>query len=87
MQLKEKLTTNYYKVLELLYDSLTIVNGERVSVITQVEISKKMNLSTITINTIFKELKNDGLVEIDKSIGRYRLSSESIKIVEKMKKI
>lgn len=85
--MKEKLTTNYYKVLELLYDNLTVVNGERVSVITQVEISKKMGLSTITINSIFKELKNDGLVEIDKSIGRYRLSIEAIKIVEKMKEV
>ena len=85
--MKEKLTTNYYKVLELLYDSLVNFNNERISIITQVEIAEKLSLSKITINSIFRELKNDGMVEADKVIGRYRLSEEAIKIVETMKGI
>ena len=85
--MKEKLTTNYYKVLELLYDSLVNINNERISIITQVEIAEKLSLSKITINSIFRELKSDGMVEADKVIGRYRLSEEAIKIVETMKEV
>ena len=85
--MKEKLTTNYYKVLELLYDSLVNINNERISIITQVEIAEKLSLSKITINSIFRELKSDGMVEADKVIGRYRLSEEAIEIVERMKEV
>ena len=85
--MNEKLTTNYYKVLEILYDSLVNINNEKVSVVTQVEISERLGLSKITINSIFKELRNDGLLRPHKVIGRYVLSEEAVNLVKKMKKI
>lgn len=85
--MNEKLTTNYYKVLEILYDSLVNINNEKVSIVTQVEISERLGLSKITINSIFKELREDGLVRPDRMIGRYRLSNKAVDIVKKMKKI
>lgn len=86
-KVNEKLTTNYYKTLEILYDSLVNINNEKIAVITQVEISERLGLSKITVNSIFKELRNDGLVKPYKVIGRYILSEEAIEIVQKMKKV
>lgn len=85
--MNEKLTTNYYKTLEILYDSLVNINNEKIAVITQVEISERLGLSKITVNSIFKELREDGLVSPHKVIGRYRLSDKAIEIVQKMKKV
>ena len=86
-KVNEKLTTNYYKTLEILYDSLVNINNEKIAIITQVEISERLGLSKITINSIFKELREDGLVRPDRMIGRYRLSDKAIEIVQKMKKV
>ena len=86
-KVNEKLTTNYYKTLEILYDSLVNINNEKIAVITQVEIAEKLGLSKITVNSIFKELREDGLVKPHKVIGRYRLSDKAIEIVQTMKKI
>lgn len=86
-KVNEKLTTNYYKTLEILYDSLVNINNEKIAIVTQVEISERLGLSKITVNSIFKELREDGLVRHDKVIGRYRLSDKAIEIVQKMKKI
>jgi DNA-binding IscR family transcriptional regulator len=84
---KEKLTTNYYKVLEILYDSLATINNEQVAIITQAEIAERLKLSKITINAIFKELRNDSLVKPHKFLGRYYLSDKAIEIVKNMKKV
>ena len=85
--MKDKLTTSYYKVLEELCNNLASVNDESIAIITQVEISERLGLSTITVNAIFKELRNDGVVKPDKVIGRYKVSEEAIKAVESIKNI
>ena len=85
--MKEKITTNYYKVLETLYNSLVNINNQQVAIITQSEIAEQLSLSKITINAIFKELRNDGLVRPHKVVGRYCLSEEAISIVKKIKNI
>lgn len=86
--IKDKMTTNYYKVLEILYDNLVVIDGEQVSIMTQVNIAKKTGLTTVTVNSIFKELKEDGLIRQSKKLVRfYCLSEEAVNIVKKMKKV
>ena len=86
--IKDKMTTNYYKVLEILYDNLVVIDGEQVSIMTQVNIAKKTGLTTVTVNSIFKELKEDGLIRQNKKLVRfYCLSEEAINIVKKMKRV
>ncbi len=80
-----KITTNYYKVLELLYDNIMDVNKEQVSIITQIEVAEQLNLSKITVNSIFKELKEDGMLVDRSTVGRYFLTDNAKKIVETIK--
>lgn len=85
--MKNKLTTNYYKVLEILYDNIANINHEQVSIITQIEIAEQLGLSKITVNSLFKELRDDGLIVSRNMVGRYYLSEDAIKIVETIKSI
>ena len=85
--MKDKMVTNYYKVLEALYDNRATINGEEICIVTQVEIAEQLNLSTITINALFKKLRNDGLVRDEAIVGRYKLSDAAIKAVKAIKRI
>ena len=82
----KKMTTDYFKVLEILYDNQVTINDETFSPITQVEISKMLGLSVITINALFKELKQDEMVLQDgKKARKYILSSEAQEAVQVLK--
>ena len=85
--MKNKLTTNYYKVLEILYDNIENINHQQVSIITQIEIAEQLGLSKITVNSLFKELREDGLIVSRNMVGRYYLSEKAMKIVETIKTI
>ena len=85
--MKNKLTTNYYKVLEILYDNIANINHQQVSIITQIEIAEQLGLSKITVNSLFKELREDGLIVSRNMVGRYYLSEKAMKIVETIKTI
>ena len=68
----EKITTNYFKVLSMLYDNKIVVNKKYMIPITQSEVSEMMGINKTTVNRIFKELKSDNLIVNDENKnGRY----------------
>jgi len=88
----DKITTNYYKTLKVLADhEVKSIDGYTFSPITQIEIAKKLNISKITMNVIFKQLQDDGLVKpFEAKRGMYKLSDNAkfiIKNIEKMNEI
>lgn len=87
--LMEKLTSNRYKILKILYENqVKKADGTTFAPITQVEIAAQLNISKITVNSIFKELQTDGLVgKIGSVRGRYELSEKAVMIIDQMKKI
>lgn len=84
--LMEKLTSNRYKILKILYENqVKKADGTTFAPITQVEIADQLNISKITVNSIFKELQADGLVgKIGSVRGRYELSEKALMIIEQM---
>jgi len=86
-ELIEKVTTDYYKVLRIIFDTQMIVDNNTFSPITQTEIAEKLNLSTMTINTIISKLKKDNLLHLyNNSRGRYCLSDEAINLIKNIEK-
>jgi len=53
----EKVTTDYYKVLKVIFNTKITVNNNTFSPITKSEIAERINVSTITINTIIGQIK------------------------------
>ena len=84
--LMEKLTSNRYKILKILYENqVKKADGTIFAPITQVEIADQLKISKITVNSIFKELQADGLVgKIGSVRGRYELSEKALMIIEQM---
>ena len=85
----EKLMTNNYKVLKLIYDNqVKMTNGSVFTPMTQVEIANQIGVSTITMNAIFKEmLEDDLLYKYGNKRGRYCLSEKAIYIITKIDEI
>ena len=82
----EKLTSNRYKILKLLYENQAKKpDGSTFVAITQIEIANELNVSKMTVNSIFKELQSDGLVnKCGNTRGRYELSEKALMIIEQM---
>lgn len=80
----EKITTNYFKTLQILFDNqVTSSDGIMFVPMTQMEIAEKINVSKITINNIFKELKEDGLIEAYSSKrGMYIITEQGKHIIK-----
>lgn len=86
--IKDKLTTDYYRVLEILYKNQTTIGEKTFSPITQNEIAEELHLHKMTINAIFRELKEDGLVVQEPNRKRtYYLSEDAIDICKRMLRI
>ena len=84
----DKITTNYFKVLSFLYENKIVVNKKYMIPITQSEVSEEMNINKTTINNIFKELKEDGLITNDeRKQGRYYITEKGIEIVKRVNSI
>lgn len=84
----DKITTNYFKVLSFLYENKIVVNKKYMIPITQSEVSEEMNINKTTINNIFKELKEDGLITNDeRKQGRYYITEKGIEIVKRINSI
>ena len=81
----DNLINDKFKVLIYLYDYKGPDNYSR---ITQQEISEKLKINRVTINKLFKELNESGLIESDsKYLSKYLLTDKAIEIVETLKKI
>ena len=84
----EKFTTNYYKILAFLYDNKIFINQKYLIPLTHNEVSEATNINRTTVNSIFKELKEFGLIEYDSDKqGRYFITSKGIEVVKKISSI
>ena len=73
-------TNDKFRALAYLYDIKGSDNRAR---ITQQEVADELGLSRVTMNGIFKQLKEDGYLEQDSvHIGRYLLTGKAISAIE-----
>lgn len=80
---KEKLTTDYYRVLEILCQNETTIAGKVFVPITQNEIAEQLHLHKMTINAIFRELKEDGLIIQEEGKKRTYYLTDNAKLIYK----
>ena len=82
-EVTEKLTNTTYKTLKILYDfQVTLPDGTTYVPVSQAEVSRILIVSTITMNGIFKELKQSELVyPYTNRRGTYILTEKAIHIV------
>ncbi len=77
-------TNDNFRVLSYLYDNK---NKDNLVKITQTELSKELALSRGTINSIFKQLKEqDYLIHDDSRVGRYYITDKAVNVVEMFRK-
>ena len=81
----EKLTTTYGKVLITMYDNRTPVGDEYIVPLTQMELCEMLGSNKTTINNLFKDYEDDGLIVVKKR--RYYLTETAIDIAKKLKSI
>lgn len=81
----DKLTTMYGKVLLAMYDNGLSASDEYIVPLTQIELSEMLGSNKTTINLLFKEYEEDGLITIKKR--RYYLTEDAIDIARKLKSI
>lgn len=75
-----------YKLLKLLYENQTIILGEKVVPLRQVEIAQTLKFSKMKTNAIFVELQEQGLIK-QEARGKYTLTEKAEKIVKYIEKI
>ena len=81
----EKLITMYSKLLLTMYDNKLSVGNEYIVPLTQMELCEMLGSNKTTINNLFKEYEEDGLVIVKKR--RYYLTNSAIDIAKKLKGI
>ena len=73
-------TNDNFRVLAYLYDNM---DPSRLVKITQQEVSDALGISRVTINKIFKQLKDGDYITQDSTkVGRYYLTESSVRLVE-----
>ena len=77
-------TNDKYKVLSCLYDSR---GNDGISRMTQQEVADTLGLSRVTINVLFKQLKEDGyLVKDMNRASKHMLTEKAITTIEMFRK-
>ncbi len=78
-------TNENFRTLAYMYDNK---NEQNLVKTTQQETSDELGLSRVTVNKIFKQLKENGYITQDTTkVGRYYLTTEGITVVETFRKI
>ena len=78
------LTNNTYRVLSYLFDKK---DRNNLVIITQNEVSKDLDLNKTTVNTIMRNLKENGYITQDENhVGRYSLTDAGVKTVSLFRK-
>lgn len=78
------LTNNTYRVLSYLFDK---EDRNNLVVVTQNEVSKDLDLNKTTVNTIMRNLKENGYITQDENhVGRYSLTDAGVKTVSLFRK-
>lgn len=85
----DKMTSNAYKVLKYMYScQIELPDGTKYIPLSQVEMAPLIGVSTITMNKLFKQLKDDNLLlPIEGKRGKYELTDKAIIIIRDMKKL
>lgn len=81
-----KMTTNYFKVLEALYDNQLQVGDNTYCPLGQNEIATIVSCNRMTVNTALKDLKDDGYVIYARN-KQYFLTQKGIDVIKKAKEI
>ena len=78
------LTNNTYRVLSYLFDKK---DRNNLVVVTQNEVSKDLDLNKTTVNTIMRNLRENGYITQDENhVGRYSLTDAGVKTVSLFRK-
>lgn len=77
-------TNENFRTLAYMYDNK---NEQHLVKVTQQEVSDDLGLSRVTVNKIFKHLKESGYITQDTTkVGRYYITTEGINVVETFRK-
>lgn len=81
----ESLTNNNYRVLSYLYDNRDNKNLVKT---TQMELSQELGFHRTTVNSIIKNLSENGYIYHDESkVGHYYLTEYGVKTVKLFRKL
>ena len=85
----DKMTSNAYKILKYMYScQIELPDGTKYVPLSQVEMAPLIGVSTITINKLFKQLRDDNLLlPIEGKRGKYELTEKAIIIIKDMEKL
>ena len=83
----DRMTSNAYKILKYMYScQIELPDGTKYVPLSQVEMASLIGVSTITINKLFKQLRNDNLlIPIEGKRGKYQLTDKAIVIIRNVK--
>ncbi len=81
-----KMTTNYFKVLEALYDNQLQIGESQYCPLGQNEIALIVGCNRMTVNNALKELKEDNYVSFVKN-KHYALTEKGMVAIKKSKEI
>lgn len=82
----ELFVNDNYKLLKLLYDNQTVILGEKVVPLRQIEIANTLGYSKMKTNAIFVKLQEQELIK-QEARGKYILTKKAEKIVKYIEKI
>lgn len=85
----DKMTSNAYRVLKYMYScQIELSDGTKYIPLSQVEMASLIGVSTITINKLFKQLRDDNLlIPIKGKRAKYELTEKAIIIIKGMEKL
>lgn len=82
----ELFVNDNYKLLKLLYENQTVILGEKVVPLRQIEIANTLGFSKMKTNAIFVKLQEQELIK-QEARGKYTLTEKAEKIVKYIEKI
>lgn len=82
----ELFVNDNYKLLKLLYDNQTVILGEKIVPLRQIEIANTLGYSKMKTNAIFVKLQEQELIK-QEARGKYTLTEKAEKIVKYIEKI
>ena len=74
--------TKEYKILEIMEETTLSVGEEEYSPLGQQEIGLKMGLSRVSINRVFKELREEGYIKM-LTRGKWKLTEKAKELLDK----
>ena len=88
-RLIDRMTSEPYKVLKILYDHKVQMPGDMEYVpLSQIEMARMLDMSKMKMNSIFQQLDKDDLVHLmEGKRGKYILTDKAITIIKEISKI